>query len=469
MTSSFVDVPAADLQRVLYTNFEVAGWSDMNVPLAWRMDGTVDRSTVLAAVDAAFRRHEALRTTLVEKGPDLFQRIWPFEPPPVAEVSLRNASCMDDDAAYAAVAAEINAPFDIARRLCRVSLFRAGEDDQLLLFVMHHAIADGWSCMVLDTELCAALTARRGEAPAPLAPAAQMRDYVELEQADDATRHAEYWRPRIAPTTLRHRPRLEESSGAPNSRYFKFMNSAPVAADVAPRLDEIAAEARATRAMTVLAALTGAYSPYVVDALRIGVVHANRFPPRLQGAVGQIAMLLPLRVAMTDELTFRELLAIIRRESLDMLAHRVRPAVFGHLTRAPGLGRGVMFDAMVNVLPSVSYPPAAEPDPTEMRVRQYDVPWLLRRMHHYGERPSPLPELTAYANRDGRLGVLAHANETVMPHAALAVLCAHVVRSIERLVRTPDRPIRETLEGRPAVPGLDVELASSPVGASVSA
>ena len=465
MTGSFVDVPASFHQRALYTEWKEAGWSNLSVPHSWRIDGTVDRSTVLAAVDAAFLRHEALRTTLVEQGAEPCQRIWAFEPPPIAEVSIRSASSMDDDAALAAVATEMDAPFDITDRLCRVSLFRAGEADRLLLFVMHHAISDGWSCMVLDSELRAALMARPGEEPAPLAPAAQMRDYVELELAYDATRHAEYLRPLIAPTTLRHRLRLDQPPEPPGAQCLAGAKSPPVTTDCVSRLDEIAAEARASRAMTVLAALAGAYSPWAVDALRIGVLHANRFPPRLQEAVGQIVTFLPLRVPTTDDLTFRALLALVRRESIDMAAHRVRPTAFEHLTGTVDLGMS-MFDATVNVLPSISYPPAAEHESAAARIREYDVPWSLRRMRPPSEMP-PLPDLIAYADPDGQLGVLACANRASMPEAALEVLCEHLAWSIERLARAPDRPICETLEGRPAVPGLDVEVASGPAAASV--
>ena len=47
------------------------------------------------------------------------------------------------------IAAEFRQPFDLTHGpLCRVTLLRLGEQEHVLLLVMHHIIADGWSLRV---------------------------------------------------------------------------------------------------------------------------------------------------------------------------------------------------------------------------------------------------------------------------------------------------------------------------------
>ena len=67
------------------------------------------------------------------------------------------------------IAAEFRQPFNLTHGpLCRVTLLRLGEQEHVLLLVMHHISADGWSLRVFLQELATLYTAYTTGQPAAL-------------------------------------------------------------------------------------------------------------------------------------------------------------------------------------------------------------------------------------------------------------------------------------------------------------
>ena len=67
------------------------------------------------------------------------------------------SQCHDTDQPTAALLGELTTqPFDLARGpLHRIALLRLGEDDHVLLWLIHHAVGDLWSAMILLREFTA--------------------------------------------------------------------------------------------------------------------------------------------------------------------------------------------------------------------------------------------------------------------------------------------------------------------------
>ena len=120
-----------------------------------RLRGAPDRAALQAALQALVERHEALRTTFAEH-PDggVEQRIAPRLALPLELLDRRGVVQANLQAELAASVAQ---PFDLSRGpLLRATLVRAGAEEHVLLLVMHHIIADGWSIAVLLSEPAAA-------------------------------------------------------------------------------------------------------------------------------------------------------------------------------------------------------------------------------------------------------------------------------------------------------------------------
>ena len=144
-----------------------------NVPVAWRVAGALDAAALERALTALSARHQALRTTLAERGGAVVQVV--HAPAPFA-LDVR----------------------DLSHRP-RAALVRISPAEHWLVLVFHHVIVDGWSLGVFFGELAAAYAAARRGADADLGDApAQYADYAAWQResltADEVAKQAAFWR-----------------------------------------------------------------------------------------------------------------------------------------------------------------------------------------------------------------------------------------------------------------------------------
>ncbi|MGB7195015.1 MAG: amino acid adenylation domain-containing protein [Collimonas pratensis] len=146
-----------------------------NIPLAMRLRGPLDPTTLRAAFALAAARHPALRTRLVESAGSLpRQRIeqrWEVTLPltdlthDASEAArlTRAAALTDEDALT---------PFNLGEEgLWRVRLLRLADDDHVLSLVVHHIISDGDSIALWLEDIRSAYVAQvSGSASAPVFP-----------------------------------------------------------------------------------------------------------------------------------------------------------------------------------------------------------------------------------------------------------------------------------------------------------
>ncbi|MFF8098162.1 amino acid adenylation domain-containing protein, partial [Streptomyces sp. NPDC016675] len=155
-------------QRLWFLHQYEPGSALYNIPVALRLSGTLDQDALREALADVTARHEALRTLYAQDDHGAHQVILtPDRATPVFEV--RDTTEADIDAAVATTAAR---GFDLTRDLpLRTTLFRLTETEHVLLLVVHHIAADGWSLTPLARDLTTAYSARTtGQAPtwAPL-------------------------------------------------------------------------------------------------------------------------------------------------------------------------------------------------------------------------------------------------------------------------------------------------------------
>ena len=138
-----------------------------------RARGPLRREALATALQDLVDRHDALRTTFAADGSN--QRIAPS-----LSVNLEYADLSAAPASLdAAVAERTAAVFDCERGpLFRFALLQTGPDEQTLLLVIHHLVADGWSWAVLLEELGGLYRARAAGAVPEPSVAPQYQDYV---------------------------------------------------------------------------------------------------------------------------------------------------------------------------------------------------------------------------------------------------------------------------------------------------
>ncbi|HEV2733442.1 MAG TPA: amino acid adenylation domain-containing protein, partial [Longimicrobiaceae bacterium] len=300
-----------------------------NMPSALRLRGALDAAALRRSIGELTRRHEALRTTLQERGGAPVQVVHPPAPAalPTLDLSRLPAGARAPEAERLA-GAEALRPFDLARGpLLRSALLRLGEDDHVLLFTLHHVVADGWSMQVLMREVSALYTAfSRGEPPPLPELPVQYADFAVWQRAwlsgPVLEAHLRYWKARLADAP----PLLEIPTDHPRGagRGVRAGSHAlTLPAGLSRALRERARREGATLFMTLLAgwqALLGRYAGQ--EDVVVGSPIAGRTRAETEGLIGFFANMLPLRADLAGDPTWRELLGRTRETALGAYAHQ---------------------------------------------------------------------------------------------------------------------------------------------------
>ncbi|MFF3720900.1 amino acid adenylation domain-containing protein [Streptomyces erythrochromogenes] len=335
--------PVTGLQRGLWFldrwNPQAATYT---TPWTYDVTGPLDPVLLQRALDGVSARHEALRTTFALHTDGPRQHVHPALPVPLAVTDLRGLpEDQRDSRAEQLIAERAAEPFDLATGpLLRAEAFRLADDRTTLLFVVHHIVWDGWSAELFDHEL-AELYRASAEHRAPVLPVltTQYADWAEEEQHTSYEEHLAHWKQSLdgAPTLLElpgDRPRPAERSQRGATEPFDL------APGTAARVRELAEQEGVTPYTVQLAAfalLMGRWTGR--DDLLVGTPVTTRGRPELADLLGYFVNLLPLRVRLAPDATFRGLLADLQDAAFD---------AFGYLD--------VPFDQLVDLLGATRTP-----------------------------------------------------------------------------------------------------------------
>ncbi|MHB8896789.1 MAG: condensation domain-containing protein, partial [Candidatus Geothermincolia bacterium] len=304
--------------------FEAVGETSYSMPAAFRVRGPLDVSALEKSLGALARRHESLRTVFGDEDGRPYQVVLPPEIPrlPVEELT--------PDDVRATLESLMRLPFDLeAGPLFRVRLLKTGPDEHVLLINQHHIVSDAWSVGVLFEELSRCYQAfSRGEEVELAQPAVRYSDFASWQKdwlRGDALRsHLDYWREKLSGA-----PRLELPVDRPRGdrpvRRGKQL-AFRLDPEATARARKVSREAGASMYMFLLAAfsvLLGRYSGQ--DDVVVGTVVAGRTDEALERIVGFFVNTLLLRVDLSDDPSFGELLERVRQTALEAFAHEDLP------------------------------------------------------------------------------------------------------------------------------------------------
>ncbi|WP_406088415.1 condensation domain-containing protein [Kitasatospora purpeofusca] len=349
-------------QRRLWTLAQVHGAGLLhNSAFPLRLDGELDEAALRTAVAALVRRHESLRTTIVEDGegvpvlrivPDAAE--WDSEVfPPTVTVPDGPDRAAEAERLLRDAAEET---FELDRGpLTRFRLFAAGPATHYLSMAMHHAVTDNRSWAVVVRDLAQLYrAARTGGTPELPELRVQFADYAHWQRdwlaGPGGREHEARWReilrdaPAVSslPTDFPHTGEIGSDSGVVTRR----LDAGPAARlRAAGRRLEVPLFSLALTAFHLLAARAGGRDEFVV-----GTLNANREYPGLSDIVGDFADLVPIRLAGSGELTVADRVAATHRAILD--ARSVQRMPFENIVsavraaRAPG--RQPLFQTLFN-------------------------------------------------------------------------------------------------------------------------
>ena len=217
----------------------------------------------------------------------------------------------------------------------RAKLFRVGNDEHVLVVVVHHIAADGWSITPLVRDLGVAYASRcAGQTPdwAPLP--VQYVDYTLWQRAqlgelqDPQSRIAAqlaYWQDALA--GMPERLQLPTDRPYPPVADYRGASTAvDWPAQLQQRVARLAREHNATSFMVVQAALAVLLAKVSATSdVAVGFPIAGRRDPALDQLVGDFVNTLVLRIDLDGDPTVTELLAQVRSRSLAAYEHQDVP------------------------------------------------------------------------------------------------------------------------------------------------
>ncbi|WSA47483.1 amino acid adenylation domain-containing protein [Streptomyces sp. NBC_01803] len=439
-------IPLSSAQRRLWFLSRLEGPSPTyNVPLALRMEGSLDRRALRAALDDLVARHEPLRTTIGERDGEPRQIIHPAAPGLVTP----REHAVEADRLEAELADAARHPFDLgAEPPLRVTLFSTGKDGQeqwTLLLLMHHIAGDGWSLRPLLGDLTDAYTARvQGHAPDWPPLPVTYTDYAlwQRELLGDAARpgtvaHAQtaYWREALAglPDVLdlpTDRPRPATST------YQGATHTFTIPPDLHQALLDLARQTGTTLFMTLQAALATLLTRHGAGTdIPLGTPIAGRTDDHLDHLIGFFVNTLVLRTHTTGNPTFRQLLTRVRTTNLTAYTHQDLP--FDHLVDVAGAERSMSHNPLFQVMIALDNNAHTPVDLPGLRVSPRPVGTGAARFDlTFGFSERVVGDLVA----DGVQGSVEYSTD-LFDAATAETLTARLLLLLRRAADRPDTPV----------------------------
>ena len=324
--------PLSHAQRRLWILAQIDTTSiAYNMPASLRVHGSVDVQALTSAFEEVVRRHESLRTRFVVIGDNPRQVVdHDLNRLSIEHVDLTGET---DAETRARSLAEQDAtrPFDLSRDpLVRLSILTLSDAEHVLLFNMHHIIADEWSLALLVRDLGALYRAiHDGAVPRLETLPVQYKDYAvwqhrrlgaQLEEEDRS-----FWLDRFQTVP----EPLEMPTDAPRPLVKTFHGRS-----VTHTLDgETAAGLRAFSTkngvslfmplVTCVAVLLHRHSGQ--RELTIGLPTAGRSHVDLEGVMGYFINALPLQLTVEGHRSLHQLLLQTAQRVTDCLEHQMYP------------------------------------------------------------------------------------------------------------------------------------------------
>jgi amino acid adenylation domain-containing protein len=371
---------SAGQRRLWFLDRLAPGSTLYNNTVALRLRGNLDVAALSRAMAEIVRRHGALRTVFREEDGIPFQVVLPRLDLDVPLIDLSHLSAGAREAeALRLATAEARRPFDLVEGpLVRFVVIRLAADDHIAVLTVHHIVSDGWSFEVMGRELALLYeTLVAGRSPTLPAPPFQYADFAawqhaRLFQAPEAAAapdgrgaypvadHLAFWERQLAdcpPLDLsfgQSRPLMSIDEGA--THFFA------VPRQLSDKIRICGQRHGATLFMALLAGFAALLHRYTgAEDIAIGVPVAGRTRPEMRDVIGFFVNTLVVRLDLSGDPSFAQLLERVRTSATEAFAHQDVPfeMVVERLRPTRSVDQTPLFQVML-VLQEI--PPLVLPD-----------------------------------------------------------------------------------------------------------
>jgi amino acid adenylation domain-containing protein len=325
-------VPASLAQQRFWLLEQLGqGSGAFNIPIRWLLKGQINPEVMERTFNELIRRHDILRTTLIQVEGEPMQRIAPSLNIRVPVTDLTGLpEDKRGDEADRLCREHGERPFQLsALPLLRAALIRTGEHECILHVTAHHIAADGWAVGLLATEIGDIYDAYVRGLPSPLAdPEMQYADYAtwqrELLKSEAIQIQNQYWLERFR----NHTPfEVMPDKPRPASQTINGdVVSIQLPRRVTDAVQEVSRKHGNTFFTTACAAfLTLLYRYTGQEDITIGTQVSGRNQVEHEQIIGLFLNTLPLRNDLSGDPRFTELLVRLQEVVMQALAHQDTP------------------------------------------------------------------------------------------------------------------------------------------------
>jgi amino acid adenylation domain-containing protein/FkbM family methyltransferase len=414
------------------------GRANYNIPLALRISGNLNLTALSEALNEIIRRHESLRTTFNIVNMQPVQAVSPPGPIALSIVDLSDLPLnVQEREVDRLVWEDSQQPFDLAHwPLLRVALLRLGEQDQVLLFTMHHIVSDGWSMDVLAREIWLLQEAFSAGKPSPLAELPiQYADYAQWQrqwlQGTILETQVSYWKQKLAGAA----PLLElptDKPRPPAQSYRGASEDLAISKELTESLKKLSRGERTTLYMTLLGAFQVLLYRYTSQTdICIGSPVAGRNQIETEGMIGFFINTLVIRTNLSGNPTFRDILCRVREVVLEAYAHQDLP--FEKLVEELKVERSLSYMPVFQVMFDLYQHQQESFDPPGLNVSQIN-----------GNNSAVHFDLNLLLSEDsdGISGVMTYSTDLFNSNTVVRML-GHYHTLLESIVNNPDQCISD--------------------------
>ncbi|ALM26903.1 non-ribosomal peptide synthetase [Bacillus altitudinis] len=216
--------------------------------------------------------------------------------------------------------------FDLSKDLLmRASVFQTGPSSYRWIWSYHHILLDGWCFGLVVQELFAIYHALLHDIPYRLEPVKPYKEYIQWLEKQDKQASLEYWTQSLA--GFEGQSTFKEQRKQTNEHELGEIEWAMSKEETAA-LSELALQQNATLSSALQSAWSILLSRYQrSNDVLFGTVVSGR-PADLAGVdrmVGLFINVIPRRIQLTDQMTFRSLLSETQQQSLAAEPHQYIP------------------------------------------------------------------------------------------------------------------------------------------------
>ncbi len=331
------------------------GTTAWNMQSSLRLLGTLNIPALESGLNALIRRQEVLRTAYILSAGEPRRVVTPELYLPLA---IQPVACNEEMRRI--MKDEANTLFDLSRApLFRIKILRLGETEHIFVFTSHHIITDAWSTKLFFNELFALYDMIAGgrasvQSDLPI----QYSDYAFwVRHLETLEAHFSYWKAQLEDLTVVQLP-----SDYPRPANLSFHGSRQRIAlpqSLVSAIRKLCKQEKTTTFMLLLATFTVLFCRYTEKSdIIVGSTAAGRNRSELEHLIGMFINLLPLRINLAGDPSFREFLRRVREVCLDAYQHQDYPfeKLVQQLRPARDASQNPFFQVLFNVvnLPSLA-------------------------------------------------------------------------------------------------------------------